>query len=174
MLYNIKIYSHLCVIQPKFCLQVHKKRLVQCDLCGSVKRVDNLKKHMNSHKCRKFCDSCGASVRSSEYEAHRASHLMNLHFQETTTSTINSPSDIVEKDELDVELKSIYEDFKKDIDDYTKIGKIRSIYNFKLKNFSCAEMCHHFKNVFREQNKKCAHCFLALNFQHLSTYQRSC
>ena len=137
--------------------QGRKRRLVECDLCGGIKREDKLESHRNGRKCRKFCDFCGTSVQASQYQEHRVEHTMNLNFDHDISTTEDNVSSIPMEEENransedDQGILDMYKDYAKHINTFVSHGSIRTIHNFKIIQFSSSELAHYFQTIFKEQ-----------------------
>ena len=86
--------------------------IVECDLCSSVIRSDNLVRHRGSRRCKVRCDVCGARVPGTLFEEHKDQHVLNLTIDIGDQDSQDSPIHPTETD-VDEEVKDIFTTFQR-------------------------------------------------------------
>ena len=123
----------------------------QCDLCHSVMRNDNIKKHRGGRFCRIRCDICAKSVHSSDIKEHRDTHLSDLNISLQSDSLLSQSLEDTTGTPEDSNIVDIIAEHQAIIGDYEKHGLLLSQYNYEIHRLSHHEIIHHFKKVFKVQ-----------------------
>ena len=121
-------------------------KIVDCDLCFTPMRSDNLKNHRNGKHCKLRCKTCGTLIQSARFKAHLATHEVDL----KVGQDIPSPEEYSpQQSEVEEPLKDMYTLYNKYIAPYTRLGNMMDVYNYQLPIFSVEEIAYYFKDVFR-------------------------